>query len=118
MIVDDMISTGHARALLAIDDEEMQYTIANKIFDEKLSVRETEKLVKDLNKPKKEKPEVEVKNAFVYESLEEKLKTKMGTKVNVKHKPNGKGRIEIEYYSDEELEHIFDMIMSIGNSQE
>ena len=118
MIVDDMISTGHARALLAIDDEEVQYTIANKIFDEKLSVRETEKLVKDLNKPKKEKPEVEVANSFVYESLEEKLKSKMGTKVNVKHKPNGKGKIEIEYYSDDELEHIFEMIMSIGSIQE
>ena len=118
MIVDDMITTGHARALLAIDDEEMQYAIANKIFDEKLSVRETEKLVKDLNKPEKEKPEKNIENEFVYKSLEEKLKTKIGTKVNVKHKSNGKGRIEIEYYSDEELEHIFDMIMSIGNSQE
>ena len=118
MIVDDMITTGHARALLAIDDEEIQYTIANKIFDEKLSVRETEKLVKDLNKPAKEKPEKDVANSFVYESLAEKLKTKMGTKVNVKHKANGKGRIEIEYYSDDELEHIFDMIMSIGNNQE
>ena len=118
MIVDDMITTGHARALLAIDDEEVQYAIANKIFDEKLSVRETEKLVKDLNKPEKEKPEKNIENEFVYKSLEEKLKTKIGTKVNVKHKSNGKGRIEIEYYSDEELEHIFDMIMSIGNSQE
>ena len=118
MIVDDMITTGHARALLAIDDEELQYTIANKIFDEKLSVRETEKLVKDLNKPEKEKSLNNVENEFVYKSLEEKLKTKIGTKVNVKHKANGKGRIEIEYYSDEELEHIFDMIMSIGNSQE
>ena len=118
MIVDDMISTGHARALLAIDDEELQYTIANKIFDEKLSVRETEKLVKDLNKPKKDPKPDNVVNAFVYENLEEKLKTKIGTKVNVKHKPNGKGKIEIEYYSEDELEHIFDMIMSIGNSQE
>ena len=118
MIVDDMITTGHARALLALDDEEVQYALANKIFDEKLSVRETEKLVKDLNKPEKEKPEKNIENEFVYKSLEEKLKSKIGTKVNVKHKSNGKGRIEIEYYSDEELEHIFDMIMSIGNSQE
>ena len=54
MIIDDMISTGHARALLAIDDEEQQYMLANKIFDEKLSVRETEKLVKSLKNPKKE----------------------------------------------------------------
>ena len=53
MIIDDMISTGHARALLAIDDPELQYTLANKIFDEKLSVRETEKLVKEIKNPKK-----------------------------------------------------------------
>ena len=55
MIVDDMISTGHARALLALDDEEQQYILANKIFDEKLSVRETEKLVKALKIPKRSK---------------------------------------------------------------
>ena len=118
MIVDDMISTGHARALLAINDEEMQYTIANKVFDEKLSVRETEKLVKDLNKPKKKEKPQKPENIFVYENLEEKMKNKIGTKVNVKHKANGKGKIEIEYYSEDELEHIFDMIMSIGKVQE
>ena len=55
MIIDDMISTGHARALLAIDDPELQYTLANKIFDEKLSVRETEKLVKEIKNPKNQK---------------------------------------------------------------
>ena len=118
MIVDDMITTGHARALLAIDDEELQYTIANKVFDEKLSVRETEKLVKDLNKPVKPVKPVKQENSFVYENLEERMKNKIGTKVNVKHKANGKGKIEIEYYSEDELEHIFDMIMSIGKGQE
>lgn len=115
MIVDDMITTGHARALLAIDDEEQQYLIANKIFDEKLSVRETEKLVKALKNPKKVQKVEKVENAFIYDNLEEKMKNIMGTKVNVNQKANGKGRIEIEYYSEDELERIFDMIMSISN---
>lgn len=118
MIIDDMISTGHARALLAIDNEEQQYVIANKIFDEKLSVRETEKLVKELKNPKKEKPvKPEVKNTFVYEDLEEKIKNIVGTKVHVNHKSNGKGKIEIEYYSDNELERIFDLLMTIREGE-
>ena len=112
MIVDEMITTGHARALLALDDEEQQYILANKIFDEKLSVRETEKLVKSLKTPKKEikKP---LEHTFVYKDIAEKMKNVMGTKVNINAKANGKGRIEIEYYSEEELERLYDMIMSI-----
>ena len=113
MIVDDMISTGHARALLALDDEEQQYQIANKIFDEKLSVRETEKLVKALKNPKKEVKKQKQEHTFVYESLEEHMKDIIGTKVKVNSKSNGKGRIEIEYYSEDELERIYDLIMSI-----
>jgi len=114
MIIDDMISTGHARALLAIDDAELQYTLAMKIFDEKLSVRETEKLVKDIKNPKKETVKKPVENAFVYENLEERMKNIMGTKVHVNHKSSGKGKIEIEYYSESELERIFDLLMSIN----
>ena len=117
MIVDDMISTGHARALLAIDNPEQQYILANKIFDEKLSVRETEKLVKDIKNPKKEKPKKEIQNSFVYENLEERMKSVIGTKVHVNHKPNGKGKIEIEYYSDSELERIFELLMSIREGE-
>ena len=117
MIVDDMISTGHARALLAIDDPEQQYILANKIFDEKLSVRETEKLVKDIKNPKKEKPKKDIQNSFVYENLEERMKSVIGTKVHVNHKPNGKGKIEIEYYSDSELERIFELLMSIREGE-
>lgn len=113
MIIDDMISTGHARALLAIDDEELQYNLALKIFDEKLSVRETEKLVKDIKSPKKEKPKKEVVNNFLYKDLENRMKEVMGTKVNIASKGKGKGRIEIEYYSEDELERMFDMIMSL-----
>ena len=84
MIIDDMISTGHARALLAIDDPELQYTLANKIFDEKLSVRETEKLVKEIKNPKKPKEKKPVANSFIYQDLEEKMKAAMGTKVSIK----------------------------------
>ena len=113
MIVDDMISTGHARALLALDDEEQQYILANKIFDEKLSVRETEKLVKALKNPKKEVKVQKREHMFVYNNLEEHLKNIIGTKVSVNPKANGKGKIEIEYYSEEELERIYDLIMSI-----
>ncbi len=113
MIVDDMISTGHARALLAIDDKEQQFILANKIFDEKLSVRETEKLIKDIKNPKKVKEKKKVENAFIYKDIEEKMKQLIGTKLYVASKGNGKGKIEIEYYSDKELERVFDMIMSI-----
>lgn len=115
MIVDDMISTGHARALLAIDDEEQQYMLANKIFDEKLSVRETEKIVKALKNPKKEVKKVNREHMFVYTNLEEHMKNIIGTKVSVSPKANGKGKIEIEYYSEDELERIYDLIMSIQN---
>ena len=113
MIIDDMISTGHARALLAIEDKEQQYILANKVFDEKLSVRDTEKLVKELKKPKKEKAKPVIQNAFVYEDLEERIKSIIGSKVHVNHKANGKGKIEIEYYSDNDLERIFELLMSI-----
>lgn len=115
MIVDDMISTGHARALLAIDDEEQQFMLANKIFDEKLSVRETEKLVKALKNPKKEVKKVKQERMFVYNDLADHMKNIIGTKVSVNPKPNGKGKIEIEYYSEDELERIYDLIMSIQN---
>ena len=113
MIVDDMISTGHARALLAIDDEEQQYMLANKIFDEKLSVRETEKLVKELKNPKKEVKKVKQERMFVYNDLADHMKNIIGTKVSVNPKANGKGKIEIEYYSEEELERMFDIIISL-----
>ena len=113
MIIDDMITTGHARALLAIDDEEQQYILATKVFDEKLSVRETEKLVKSLKNPKKPIVKEKIEHMFVYDDIVDKMKNVMGTKVNINAKANGKGKIEIEYYSEEELERIYDLIMSI-----
>ena len=113
MIVDDMISTGHARALLAIDDEEQQFILANRIFDEKLSVREIEKIVKDLKNPKKEIKKTKIEHTYVYEKKEQQMKKIIGTKVSENPKANGKGKIEIEYYSEEELERIYDLIMTI-----
>lgn len=117
MIIDDMISTGHARALLAIDDEEQQFILANKIFDEKLSVRETEKLLKALKNPKKEVKKEKQEQMFIYENIEEQIKNIMGTKVSVNQKANGKGKIEIEYYSEEELERIYDLLMTIPRGE-
>lgn len=107
MLINESISSGHARALLGLDDTEKQYNIATQIFDEKLSVRETEKLVKQINRPEQPpKPKKELKNDFVYRDIEEKLKEKIGTKVKINRKTEDKGKIEIEYYSPEELEKI------------
>lgn len=113
MLEEEMISTGHARALLAIHDGDMQYEIAVKVFDEKLSVRDIEKMVKELNRPKKEKKKEETEYQFLYKDLEESMKQILGSKVSIKNKKNNKGKIEIEYYSRDELERIVDMIKSI-----
>lgn len=117
MVIDDMISTGHARALLAIEDSSSQYELAVKIFDEKLSVRDVEKLVKEIKNPKQPKPKKVIENEFLYNDLANKMKDVMGTKVNISSKGNGKGKIEIEYYSNDDLERMFDMIMSLGRGE-
>lgn len=111
MVIEEKLSTGHARALLGIEDAELQYQTACKVFDESLSVREVEKLVKSMNAPKKEvkKPEI---NQVVYDDMSERLKQIMGTKVQILPKNNEKGKIEIEYYSSDELERIIDLFMS------
>lgn len=108
MLVNENISSGHARALLGLEDKDEQYRVANEVFDGKLSVRETEKLVKKINSPVKKKEKKELKNDFVYRDLEEKLKQKIGTKVRINRKTEQKGKIEIEYYSPEELEKILE----------
>ncbi len=112
MIIDDTISTGHARALITIEDPEQQYTIAKKIADEKLSVRDVEKLVKNLNKPEKVKKEItEDKNLdIIYKDVEEKLKRALGTKVAISSKENGAGKIEIEFYTHDDLDRIMDLL--------
>ncbi len=112
MIIDEMISTGHARALITIEDPEQQYAIAQQIFDEKLSVREVEKLVKNLNKPVKTKKTIVPDKSLeaVYEEIEENLKQKLGTKVIISSKGNGAGKIEIEFYNHDDLEKLMDLL--------
>jgi ParB family chromosome partitioning protein len=117
MVIDDMITTGHARALISVEDKDMQYKLAQQIFDEKLSVRDVEKLMKNLNKsPEKEKPEI--KNQFIYDNLEEKMKSLLGTKVSINHKANNRGKIVIDYYSNDELERLMELFQSIPSKTE
>lgn len=112
MIINNMLSTGHARALISIEDPEQQYTIAQRIFDEKLSVREVEKLVKNLGKPIKVKKAAESDKSLeiVYQDIEENLKQKLSTKVAITSKGNGAGKIEIEFYSHEDLDKLIDLL--------
>jgi ParB family chromosome partitioning protein len=114
MLIDEMLSNGHARALLAIENSDKQYNTASKIFDEKLSVRETEKLVKQIinEKPQKEIAATQ-EDDFIYRDIEDKIRNIIGTKVSIHKKNNNKGSIEIEYYSTEELERIIDMFNTI-----
>lgn len=118
MVIDDMITTGHARALLGIEDSEKQYATAQKIFDEKLSVRETEKLVKKIQQGKENPSEDKTakpdpKMEAIYQDLEENMKTILGTKVAINRKDENKGKIEIEYYSMDELDRIIDLLRTI-----
>lgn len=115
MLVDEMLTTGHARALLAIENKDEQHAAAVKVFDEKLNVRETEKLVKLLLNPAEPKPEKEKNSAedLVYEQLEEKIKGIIGSKVAIRRKNRDKGKIEIEYYSQEELERIVELLETV-----
>lgn len=108
MVIEDMISSGHARALISVTDNEKQYMIAQRIFDERLSVRETESLIKNLDKPEKKK-EIP-SNDFVYRDFEEKLAKKLNTKVIIHNKNNNKGKIEINYFSKEEFEKIYEIL--------
>lgn len=111
MVVDEMITTGHARALLAITDPDKQYEFAQRVFDEKMSVREVEKAVKKLNQgKKKDKEKVDRQLQALYDQIEENLKQITGTKVKIHAKDASKGKIEIDYYSKEDLDRIIGMI--------
>lgn len=115
MVIDDMISGGHARALLGITDNESQYNVAMKVFDEKLSVRETEKLVRNLLKQKPEKEiAIAKEDDYIYRDLENRMKNIFGSKVEIRRQANDKGKIEIEYYSQEDLDRIIELIGTIG----
>ena len=114
MIINGMISTGHARALIGIEDPEEQYNIAQRIFDEKLSVRDVEKLVKNIGKPsttKLRKPnETDKSLEIIYQDIEDRLKEKLSTKVSISGKGNGAGKIEIEFYNHDDLDKLVDIL--------
>ena len=112
-LIDGELSMGHARALLAVEDSEKQTFLAKKIINEKLSVREVEKLVKNLDKPVKEKPSPDTQLQAIYESYEEKIKQSLATKVKISPsvKTKGAGKFEIEFYSTEDFERILERIM-------
>jgi ParB family chromosome partitioning protein len=109
MVISDMISTGHARAILSVEDPKQQYELAQKIFDEKLSVRDVEKMVRNLGKPAKEKKAADKGLDVIYENIQEKLKNTLGTKVAISSKGDGTGKIEIEFYSHEDLDRLVDI---------
>lgn len=109
MVISDMISTGHARAILSVEDPKQQYELAQKIFDEKLSVRDVEKMVRNLGKPAKEKKAADKGLNVIYENIQEKLKNTLGTKVAISSKGDGTGKIEIEFYSHEDLDRLVDI---------
>lgn len=113
MVIDDMLSTGHARALIPIEDAELQLQLAQRIFDEKLSVREVEKLVKSVLNPKpaKAKEELPQNIKYVYQDIENKLKDKLDRKVAISPKgKDGAGKLEIEFYSNDDLERLLEQI--------
>ncbi len=116
MLVEGQITSGHARALLTVEDPNQQVALAMKIVAEHLSVREVEKVVKALGKTPREKKrkETDERLELIFQELENRMKSIMGTKVNINRKDRNKGRIEIEYYSEEELERIVELIESIG----
>lgn len=114
MVIDEMISTGHARALLAIEDGDLQYKIAMQVFDEKLSVREVEKLMKSMQEdPSKKKEKEKAGNDFIYQDLEERMKALFGTKVTINHRANNQGKIVIDYYSNDELERLMELFQTM-----
>lgn len=113
MVIDEMISTGHARALITIEDPEEQYNLAQRIFDEKLSVRDVEKIMKNMRKPPKPKKLDDSTIQMIYRDLEEKMKKRLGTKVSISSKGEGAGKIEIEFYNHDDLDRLFDMIGSV-----
>jgi len=108
MVMDEMITTGHARALISVEDPQEQYMLAQKIFDEKLSVREVEKMIKNLHKPEKPKKVENESLKAVYSDISERLRQSLSTKVSINAKGNGAGKIEIEFYNHEDLERLLE----------
>ncbi len=113
MIIDNMLSTGHARAIISVEDPQEQYALAQKIFDEKMSVRDVEKYIKDMNKAAKPKKKKSESLTAIYESTAEKLKESLGTKVSiVSREKEGTGKIDIEFYSHDDFERIIEKLLA------
>ncbi|MCR6516362.1 MULTISPECIES: ParB/RepB/Spo0J family partition protein [Clostridium] len=108
-LIESVISEGHGRALLGTDDKELQYKLAQKVIDEKLSVRDLERLIKKISSEPKDEKEIKEESPY-YTDVKDRLQDYFGTKVNINSKPNKKGKIEIEYYSDEDLNRILDLM--------
>lgn len=115
MLSEDRITSGHARSLLAIEDPQTQIQLAEKIEKDKMSVRDVERMVKLISKKPRVKTAGQQDEALelIFKELEERMKSAMGTKVSISRKDRNKGRIEIEYYSESELERIVELIESI-----
>lgn len=116
MIIDDKLNAGQVRPLISVEDPEVQITLAEKIFDEKLNARDAEKLVKNLQNEKNNQKNVQKINPqllAVYKDLEEQMKPILGTKIVINPKDEKKGKIEIEYFSQDELDRIIDLIRTI-----
>ncbi len=118
MIIDDMLSTGHARALIPIEDKELQLQLAQRIFDEKLSVREVEKIVKEILNPEKVKEKKEETSQgiqYIYQDIENRLKEKLSRKVAISSKgKSGVGKIEIEFYSNDDLDQLIESLSNMN----
>ncbi len=115
LLAQNQISGGHARTLLGLEDNEQQYQAALKIINERMSVRDVEKLVKQLNKPEKQRKEKKEEKdiSFIFKDLEERMKQAVGTKVTINRRDRNKGKVEIEYYSQAELERIVELLESL-----
>ena len=112
MVVEDKLTTGHARAILSIENPKEQLKLAQKIYNDKMSVRDVEKYIKNLNKPAKQKKEENKTLSAIYQDMEEKLKTSLGTKVAISSKDgNGSGKIEIEFFTHDDFDRITDLLM-------
>lgn len=108
MMIDEQLTTGHARALISVDDPEKQYEMAQEAFDRRMSVREVEDLVRKLSQPKKlRKNEDLTQYRIQYEDFANKLTDRLGVKVSVGLKDKSRGKLEIEFYNGDDFEKIY-----------
>lgn len=110
MLIEGLLTTGHAKVLLGLDAKEQQVEVAERIVDDQLSVRETERLIKSMLNKKEIHQQKELPNQSLYQQIEEKMKQKIGTMVKIKRKADQKGKIEIDYYSADDLERIIELL--------